>query len=57
MRDIKSVVLAELEESELTTEEKLERLQTKFNKLLDYLENWASNGDLNMNDVKTFINA
>ena len=31
-------------------------LERRFNRLLDYLENWIDDGNLNMSDLKQYVN-
>ena len=31
-------------------------LNTRFNRLLDYLENWIDDGNVNMSDLKQYVN-
>ena len=36
--------------------EGLTDIDNRFNRLLDYLEHWINIGDLNMSDIKTYVN-
>ena len=40
-----------------TVSTNLSTLQTKFGRLLDYLENWINVGNLSMADIKTSVNS
>ena len=46
--------LPEIQASEDTA--RIERNEQKFEKLINYLDGWINCGNLNMNDLKTFIN-
>ena len=39
-----------------TTFDDYRDLERRFNRLLDYLENWIDTGNLNMSDLKQYVN-